>query len=137
MKFLAIILLVFLQETQVPNAAEIFFKKGLELSQNGEYEAGIKEFSKAISIKKNYAEAYYNRGILYFELKQNDKGFADFERAIRLQPDNGMFYFQRGNRKWLILDKEGACMDWIKSKENDFPLAEDIVKTRCNTASNK
>lgn len=136
MKFLAIVLL-FIQEQQIPNAAEIFFKKGLELSQNNEYEAALKEFSKAIAIKKDYAEAYYNRGILYFEMKQNEKGFADFDKAISLQPDNGIFYFQRGNKKWLILDREGACMDWTKSKEHDFPLAEDILKTKCANTLNK
>ncbi len=131
MKILAIALLLFIKNIQVPDAPEVFFKKGLENSQNGDYEQGIKDFSKAIALKNNYAEAYYNRGILFFEIKQPEKGFADFDKAIKIQPENGMFYFQRANRKWLMLDKEGACVDWLKSREHDFPLAEDIIKTKC------
>lgn len=131
MKILAFILFFIFQEANIANAPEAFFKSGLANSQKGDYEQGVKDFSKAIALKKDYAEAYYNRGILYFEMKQPEKGFADFDKAIKLQPDNGMFYFQRGNRKWLVLDKDGACVDWYKSREKDFPLAEDVIKTKC------
>lgn len=132
MKFIAIFLCItFLSFQQIPNAIDIFFKKGLESSQSGNYEQAIKDFSKAISLNANYAEAYYNRGIVFFEMKQNEKGMADFDKAINLMPDNGMFYFQRGNKKWLMLDKEGACMDWNKSNNVGFILAEEVLKEKC------
>jgi hypothetical protein len=34
-------------------------------------------------------------------------------------------------RKWLALDKEGACMDWQKSKDLDFPFADETLKPKC------
>lgn len=119
------------------DSAKYYFKLGLEKSQEGKYEEGINAFSKAILKENKFAEAYYNRGILYFETKKHEQGFSDFTKAIQLQPENGMFYFQRANRKWLALDRIGACADWMKSKEKKFPLAEDELIKKCKKYSVK
>lgn len=114
------------------DSAKFYFKLGLEQSQNGKYDEGLYSFTKAILFDKNFAEAFYNRGILYFETKKIEQGFSDFTKAIQLQPDNGMFYFQRANKKWLALDRIGACADWKKSKEKKFPLAEEEYMKKCS-----
>jgi len=132
MNLFAIFVFLIVGVQQSTPSAEIHFKKGIENSQAGNYELAVKDFTKAISLKPNYPEAFYNRGIVYFEIKQPEKGFKDFDKAISLNPENGIFWFQRGNRKWLALNKEGACNDWKKAKELNIPFADETIKTKCN-----
>lgn len=53
----------------------------------GNYEDGIREFTNAIEIKRDYYEAYTNRGICYEKLKDFKKAEADYRKALQIKPD--------------------------------------------------
>lgn len=49
------------------------------------YEAALKEFDKAIKIKKNFWQAINNKGLAYFELNKIDLSIVSFKKAISLE----------------------------------------------------
>ncbi|MBP7555606.1 MAG: tetratricopeptide repeat protein [Chitinophagaceae bacterium] len=59
--------------------------KGVDLVNEGEFEAGIALYSKAIRQNSRIQLAYYNRGIAYTELKEYAKAIADFDRLLLLK----------------------------------------------------
>jgi len=87
-------------------------QKGLLLSEQGNYDAAIKEFTEAIKLDPNEAVLYYNRGAVYEDKGDYDRAIADFTQAIRLDPKDGYAYLRRG-----------AIYDIIK-KEYDRAIAD-------------
>ena len=52
-----------------------------QLALNGEHEAAIKEYTKAIQSRSDYTFAYYNRGLAYLVLGQTEAARRDIEKA--------------------------------------------------------
>jgi tetratricopeptide (TPR) repeat protein len=77
--------------------AEVYFRRGLALSELKSYEAAIADYSKTIALDPRFAPAYNNRGNLY-QLQGNlDKALEDYQQALTLQPNYPLAYFNRGN----------------------------------------
>jgi tetratricopeptide (TPR) repeat protein len=51
-----------------------------------QYDAAIKDLSRAIKLDPAYAHAYASRGAAYYEKDQAGKAIADLEKAISLDP---------------------------------------------------
>ena len=49
------------------------------------YEKALKEFDKAIEIKRNFWQAVNNKGLAYYELNKLSLSIASFNKAISLE----------------------------------------------------
>lgn len=69
------------------NNASASFNRGfvyLEYLQN--YEAAIKEFTKAVESYPSYAQAYYNRGLCYESLENKEEALKNYNTALTIEP---------------------------------------------------
>lgn len=104
----------------------------------GNYKEAIKDFSKAIELSPGNANAYHGRALANADLAiennfKNPKiALDDYNKAIELNPNFALAYNHRGWYKFLIKDKEGACLDWKKALDlgSSDSIAE--INTLCN-----
>lgn len=97
--------------------AAIYFYRGNAYNFNGDLDAGIKDFDKAIEINPGLAEAYNNRGIAYTEKGDADAAIRDFDKAIDIDPGIAQAYFNRGYAHHDKRDFDAAIKDLTKSIE--------------------
>ena len=67
-----------------PDDPESYYKRGIEKSDRGDYEAAIKDFDKAIMLSPDHYEAYYKRGIALSNLYYYEEAFRSFDKAREL-----------------------------------------------------
>jgi len=78
------------------NDAIVYYNRGIDYSNLGQYQRAIEDYNQAIRLKPDYAEAYFNRGLAYDKLGQYQRAIEDFNEAIHLQPDDAEVYIGRG-----------------------------------------
>ena len=92
-----------------------FFNRAkLKLAQN-DFEAAIRDFSKATQLAPDSAEVFLNRGFVYAQLHLPQQASADFDKAIQLDNDNPESYYVRGNLKLEQKDFGAAILDYEKA----------------------
>lgn len=69
------------EETVSPKA---YFDRGVAHAKSGDDEKAMEQFSKAISLDRQFVEAYIYRGILYCKNEEHGRAIADFETAKTL-----------------------------------------------------
>ena len=96
--------------------AEWHVKQGIQLFEQGEYEAAILEYDEAIRLDPEYARAYYDRGTVYGALGQYEQAIQEYNEAIRLDPEDvwalgnrGSSYFDLGQYQRAIQDFDEAA----------------------------
>ncbi|TDI86265.1 MAG: tetratricopeptide repeat protein [Caldithrix sp.] len=73
-----------LANTLLAKEVEVFFVRGNESYQAGNYKVAIKEFEKILNSDYESWEVYYNLGNAYFKDGQTAKAILNFERAKKL-----------------------------------------------------
>ena len=119
------------QEDQPDDAAKAFTEAGLRLSEQGQFEAAVAAFAKALEIKKNYLRAL--NGMVKAQI---GLGFAD-EAAKILE---GILEEQPYNRDILYLlvdchldmnnaaEAEQAVIKLVEQEPANYPKFLDLVK---------
>jgi tetratricopeptide (TPR) repeat protein len=93
------------------------FNAGNQKFQNGNINAAITEYNKAIRLKPDYYKAYNNLGILYASALGNyTEAIRNFNKAIEIRPDYADAWLGRGTSRYNLHDYQGACEDWSKAK---------------------
>lgn len=69
-----------------PSSAQISRELAVEAIQNGEYEEGIRELKKAISLKPDYPDLHNYLGIAYGNNGMIDDAVHEFEIALKINP---------------------------------------------------
>ncbi len=109
-------------------AAEGWFQKGYNAGMNGEYNAEISLYLKAIELNPDYANAYINLGIAYGKQDNYTKAIQMWEKAIELKPDYALAYWNRSISKDSVGDKSGGLEDTKKAARLGHPGAQDWLK---------
>ena len=65
------------------------------------YEAAIKDDTKAIELQPRYPLPYLNRAIAYLSTEKNDLALADCDKYLEIDPTQARVYFIKG----LIYEK--------------------------------
>ncbi len=104
-----------------PDFVEIepLLEQGVAYMQNGQLDAAIDEFNKAIDIDPNVSAAYLYRGIAYAGQDRLSEAVADYTRAIDLDPDDPTAYLYRGSIFAQQGDLEAALADFTSVIERD------------------
>ncbi|MEQ1697079.1 MAG: tetratricopeptide repeat protein [Hyphomicrobiaceae bacterium] len=72
-----------------PTFAEAYIGRGTAYVAKGEFERGIREYTRSLEIRKR-VEAYYGRGRAYHKKGDKGKAVADYRAALALDPKHQM-----------------------------------------------
>ena len=64
-----------------------YFVRGNAQASNGNTQAAIADYSKAIQDNPDFAEAYLNRGMVQVKTGQESAGMQDIRQAVSINPD--------------------------------------------------
>jgi tetratricopeptide (TPR) repeat protein len=111
----------------IKNLAIVYFKRGGEYYNNGEYDKALADYNRAIELDSNEPATWYNRGMIYQLIKKDyDKAITNYAEAIRLKPDFAdaieslaTVYFTRGNEYYNNGEYDKALADYNRSIELD------------------
>lgn len=71
---------------QDSNDPGVWTKRGLELSNAGNYQEAVEAYRRAIKLKSDHAEAHFRLGDAYFQLKKYDQAIEAYKKAVRYDP---------------------------------------------------
>ena len=99
----------------------------------------MKKFVTLILCSIAVLQSYGQTAESFLKLGQNRaiKGdytgaIADYDKAIELNPKYAEVYFNRGIAKFILKEKDGACLDWSKAGALGDANAYDLIKKYCN-----
>lgn len=123
------------------------YSRGNTFLQEGQYDAAIAEFNKALEINPKSALAYYHRGLAYSNKGLHNAAVADFTDAIALNPGIlektsvlHLAYFSRGVSYQATGKLGPAIEDFTRSIEINSTIAEAYAqrgKARLDRRENK
>jgi tetratricopeptide (TPR) repeat protein len=96
--------------------ANAYYSKGLDWSEQKDYDKAIANFTAAITLDPNKAYYYYARGLdKKYGLKDYRGAIEDYTSAINLNPKDDAAYYARGGAKSEIKDYRGAIEDYTSA----------------------
>ena len=109
------------------------FRKGIEHTNQGNYDQAIQIFTQVITDDKDYANAYLALGIVYINKKMELEAVELLEQAIKLDPSNKKTYFILARLYEKLEDREKAIKTWedfigLNPDERDIERAEKHLK---------
>jgi CHAT domain-containing protein/tetratricopeptide (TPR) repeat protein len=106
-----------LEETE----ADVWFNKGVEQYEMGDFENAIISLDKALKIKPDYHEAWLNKGIALFDLGQFSEAIASYDKALVIKPDLHEAWLNRG----IALSDLGKFSEAIASLDKALEIKPD------------
>jgi antitoxin component YwqK of YwqJK toxin-antitoxin module len=91
------------------------FSKGIQLFNEGNYAAAIKNYNKAIELNSNYSDVYFYRSRAYLYDLNFDHALVDCDKAIELEP---MYMEAYSNRAFVRLRKHELKNSKVLSNNN-------------------
>jgi predicted O-linked N-acetylglucosamine transferase (SPINDLY family) len=80
-----------------PNHFEALYMLGVCERQNGNFEAAVRLFRRALMIDPRSAEVHSELGLTLEELQQHDQALTCFDKLIELKPDFAEAHYNRAN----------------------------------------
>jgi len=96
------------------------YKNGVASFEQGDADAAIACFTRAMELKPDYALPYAGRGFIYSAKGDHNKAIADLDKAIQLDATIGETYFFRGVAYQELGDADKADADFARAKELGF-----------------
>ncbi len=99
-------------EKKVPHSAALHNSKGNVLLRQGQSDAALAEYQKAVNIDRHYAIAYNNIGRCFYLQEKFIAAEKAYSKALELNPQFGDAYYNSGVL-WLKLgdlDKSQTCL---------------------------
>lgn len=113
--------------------ADEILEGGIDNIQKGNFDKGIKQFSKVLQIDpNNYPNnylAYYHRGTAYRDIKDYKNAISDFNSCIEIDPNNSWAYFQLGG-VWANQAKLEKAIDFYTQAIKVNPQHMEAYATR-------
>ncbi len=86
---------------EFPNSPILYNIRASCYKANGQMDASINDYEKAVILKPDYAEAYYNLGVTLRELGQIDAALKSYEKALTIKHEYPAAHNNLGN---ILLD---------------------------------
>lgn len=108
---------------KLDNNALYYFNRGYCHDLLREYDAAIRDYSKAVQVDPSYAEAFNARGFIYDSQGKFEKAIQDFTKAIKADPTLADAYNNRGYSRNQIQEYDLAIQDFNKAIRYDSKFA--------------
>lgn len=97
--------------------AQLYVKSGQTMQAQGDLDAALRFFDKAVRSDPEFSAAYRSRGFLYLRLGCRDVAIQDFGKVIELAPQEPAGYVTRALAYNEAGDKAKAAADFKKGCE--------------------
>lgn len=87
-------------------------REGKKLLVQGEHDAAVSEFNRALKISPYLGEAYFHRGCALEAKGDQDASLADFDQALTCDPQHALAYLHRGRLRTERGELDGALADF-------------------------
>jgi tetratricopeptide (TPR) repeat protein len=98
--------------SQLRSRAPRHLKAGRKHFAEKNFDAALREYSKAIHAAPELAEGYCRRGLVYHELGKTEQAMTDLDRAIECDPRFPSAYLERAKLRTESGDFDGALSDF-------------------------
>ena len=98
-----------------PEAFYAYHSRGIVYYYQGNYNASLMDYNKAIALNNNYGLTFYNKGLTEMMLKQNAEAYKSFSSTIKLIPNNDQAYNDRAIANYNLNNFDEAINDYSKS----------------------
>lgn len=106
----------------VNQEAQVWFNRGNEQYDRGDFEGAIAFYDKAIEIKPDFYKAWNNRGLALGSLGRIEDEFASYDQAIKFKPG----CHQAWNNRGLVLEKLWRIEEAIASYDQAIEFKPDF-----------
>ena len=115
------------QPTKEDEKFHSLFSKGIDLFNEGNYTAAVKNYNKAIELNPNYSDVYFHRSRAYLYDFKFEEALVDCDKAIALEP---LYMEAYSNRAFVRLRKYELKNSRTISKSNGVTVlaAKDRVE---------
>lgn len=93
------------------------FVRGLELSNQKDYEGAIREYTEAIRLNPSYGEAYGNRGAARFNVKDYRGALSDYDEALKMFPDNQALHTCKEQAETALQEQANAANNAARANQ--------------------
>ncbi len=93
--------------------------RGVALARQGEYQAAIAEFTRAIRRDPTYADAFYNRAMVCLAIGNLGAAASDFGKVVEIRPDFVEGYIRRARLQAAMNERSQAISDLTRAIEID------------------
>ena len=93
----------------------IYFSRGINYENSGQYDLAIEEYTKAIKINPKIVNAYIRCGYLYSHKHQFDLAMINYNKALEINPNDSRIYTVRGNLYMSDKKYNLAILDYSKA----------------------
>ncbi len=97
------------------SAAAVFFDKGVELLNKGDYKLSSKAFADAIKVDPKAAGARINLGVVLCSMHDYVNAMRELNEALKLYPNNAYALSQRALCKQGLKDYAGSLADFNRA----------------------
>jgi len=101
--------------------AELYNYRGFARSEiaargsSSEFDPAIEDFTRAISLNRNYVDALVNRSHAFYRIGNYDRVIEDCDQIIRLEPANAVIWNRRGSARYAKEDDDRAIRDFSEA----------------------
>jgi tetratricopeptide (TPR) repeat protein len=107
-----------------PEDARACNRRGIASARQGEFQAALAEFGRAIHRNPAYADAFYNRALVYVAIGNVGQAAADLGAVIEMRPGFVEGYVRRGRLYVTMNEPDKALADFAKAIEIEPACAE-------------
>ena len=115
---------------------DTYLEQGNALSQKGDWDGAIADFTQVLAIDPQSSAAYGDRGAARQSKGDLDGAVKDYTQALAIDPQMAAAYEGRGNAKAARNDLDGAIADYTQAVEID-PLMAAAYDSRGNAKTAK
>lgn len=102
-----------------PEDARAQNQRGVTLARQGEYQAALAAFTRAIRRDPTYVDAFHNRALVYTALGNLGAAASDFGKVLEIRPEFVEGYIRQASLHTAMNDHDQAIADLTKALEID------------------
>ena len=99
--------------------AHAYNHRGVAVARQGEYQAALAEFTRAIRRDPTYADAFHNRALVYTVLGNLGSAASDFGKVVEIRPDFVEGYLRQAHLHAAMNEHDQAIAGLTKAIELD------------------
>ena len=119
------------------NLRDGYFNRGVCELGLKDFKSAKKDFDKTIELDPTFIKAFYNRATVFVNQEKYADALPDLDRTIELDQKFSSALTLRGQIRAQTGNKNGACDDFNKAKENGDPKADKYLNQFCGNKLQK